>query len=409
MSPPDDAAFQQAKQAFLDGLAALQAERFDDAERLFLASLKSLPGRISTLVNLAATRVQLLKTEEALATANEVLAIEPDNADAWLHRGTALGLMGRHGEALDAFDALLKLAPQLPTLWLRRGETLERLNRNADALAAYERALAMDPKLAAAWSRLGGLLRDLNRLDDAAHAYRQAIAHGADDTLHRYYLASVSGDTLAAPPRGYVERLFDDYAGDFDQHLIKVLRYQAPEVLTRRLDTLHPSLFRSALDLGCGTGLCGPWLRARSKSLTGVDLSRQMLHKASALNVYDQLLHADITEHLQTTADTHDLVIAADVFIYVGDLSPVFAALTRVLSPGGVFCFSVERPEGPAESGQEHEGFVLRPSLRYAHSQAYVTGLAQQHGYELLALHDGTVRHDQNQAISGLFVWLQRR
>lgn len=106
---PAHDAFDQAKQLFFDGLKAFETARFDAAEQLFLASLALLPGRVSTLINLAATQLKLSRPQEALAVAEQVLAVEADNADAWFHKATALGQLNRHREALAGYEKVLQL------------------------------------------------------------------------------------------------------------------------------------------------------------------------------------------------------------------------------------------------------------------------------------------------------------
>ena len=39
-------------------------------------------------------------------------------------------------------------------------------------------------------------------------------------------------------------------------------------------------------------------------------------------------------------------VLAADVFVYCGDLAPIAAAVARVMAPGGLFAFTVESHDG---------------------------------------------------------------
>lgn len=369
--PPSDAAepFERAKKLFIDGLGFFEAGRFEEAERCFVSSLALLPGRVSTLINLTATQLKLSRPQDALATAAQVLALEPENIDAWFHRATTLALLGRHGEALEACDKLLSL----------------------------------DPSLAPVWSRRGGLLRELDRLEEAAQAFERAIALGADPELNGYYLASVRGASApATAPRSYVETLFDEYAGQFDEHLLQVLRYRAHEVLVQHLRRLAAREFASALDLGCGTGLCGPLVRPMVRRLAGVDLSGQMLQRSRTLGVYDELAQAELVEHLQSTAQRHDLVLAADVFIYVGDLAPVFAGVHAVMASGGVFCFS-------AELADDTQDFALQPSLRYAHSDRYLRELAARHGFDVIGIVPAPVREEQRESIAGLFVYLQRR
>ena len=94
--------------------------------------------------------------------------------------------------------------------------------------------------------------------------------------------------------------------------------------------------------------------------------------------------------------------MAADVFIYVGDLAPVFAGASRVMESAGVFCFSVELAQGDLD-------FELKTSLRYGHSEPYLRGLASRHGFEVIRTLHHTIRHDQQQAIPGLYVYLRRQ
>ncbi len=401
---PAPEAFEQARQRFFEGLEAFKAGRFAAAEQAYLASLALLPGRVSTLINLAAARLGLGRPQDALDAIAQILAIEPGNAEAWFHQANALGQLDRHPEPLSSYEKVLQLGT-LPAgeTWLRHGQTLQALGRPAQALESYERALAADPGIAQAWTNRGSILRDLKRGDEAAAAFRQALALGADPELHRYYLASVSGEqaTPKAAPGHYVETLFDDYAQDFDTHLVGQLGYQAHRTLATHLAELGRG-FRSALDLGCGTGLCAPYLKPLADKLTGVDLSRQMLRKAHALGLYDRVVHADIAAYLAQTDERHDLVTAADVFIYVGDLAPVFAALDKVLEPGGIFCFSAET------ATDESADFELLPSLRYAHSERYLRGLAARHGLEVVRLVRAPIRDDQREAIAGMFVYLRR-
>ena len=136
--------------------------------------------------------------------------------------------------------------------------------------------------------------------------------------------------------------------------------------------------------------------------LDGVDLSAGMLNQARTLGRYTELAQGDVAVHLQSTPHRHDLIVAADVFIYVGALDAVFAGVQRCLMPDGWFCFSVEAAE-------EDASFVLRSSLRYAHSARYLHRLAQQHGLAVRALEQHPLRRDEREGVQGLYAWLQAR
>jgi predicted TPR repeat methyltransferase len=368
---PSSTAFEQAKAEFLAGLASHQAGDFVMAEAHYEASLRLLPGRLSTLMNLAATQLRRGHPEAALATADAALAIEPTAADALLHRGTALAQIGRSAEALAAFERLTTLEPTHPL----------------------------------AWSHRGSLLREMHRHKDAEAAFREALRHGADPELHRYYLAGLGAEAAPpAPPRDYVERLFDGYAGDFDEHLLGKLGYQAHRELVDRVRRCaeHDD-FDAALDLGCGTGLCGPLLRPLARHLTGLDLSAAMLGRSRATGVYDRLEQADAAQFLAATSERFDLVVAADVLIYIGDPGPLFAAAQRAMQRG-LFAFTVEA----ADDGNAGPGWRLLPSLRYAHSRPHLMRLAQANGFEPVVVEQAPVRHDQGRAVDGVYVVLRR-
>ena len=127
-----------------------------------------------------------------------------------------------------------------------------------------------------------------------------------------------------------------------------------------------------------------------------------MVRQARARGPYDRVEQGDVVQHLAAATRRYDLVVAADVFIYVGALERVFAEAARVMEAGGLFCFSVE-------AAGEDEDFALRPSLRYVHSERYLRRLASAHGFEVDAVARHAIREDQQQPIPGLFAWLVRR
>lgn len=361
-----DTTLEQARTLFLEGVAHYEAGRLQQAERQFAGALALAPGRPSVLTNLGAVRLKLGRPADALPLLEEALAQEPGNAETLGHCGTALAELGRTREAL----------------------------------ALFERALAADPRPAVLWTFRGHALRELGRPAEAAAAYKEAIARGGDMELLRHHVAGLEGGAVPPrPPRPYVQALFDRYAEDFDTHLVQTLRYEAPRILVGRL-AAGGRHFADALDLGCGTGLCGALLRPLADRLTGVDLSAAMLDKARALGVYDELRHADLLEFLGEGDGAFDVVLAADVFIYVGALDEVFQRLAQRMRPGSAFCFTVEE-----STGAELE---LRASLRYAHSEAGIRRLAREHGFRIVHMERRAVREEQRQAIPGLFFWLEK-
>jgi predicted TPR repeat methyltransferase len=399
----DDIAIERARALFLEGNACYAAGDFAGAAARFERSLELAPGRASTLANLGAARVRAGRYAEAIAALEQAIAREPDDVHSHGHLGLAYAAVGRHGDALVCHDRVLVAAPEHAASWLGRGEALRFLDRHDEALAAFERANAIDPALAAAWTQRGNILRDQGRLEQARHAYEQAIANGGDRELNGYYLAALSGrDVPAHAPAIYVTRFFDEYASAFDAHLVDTLRYRAPETLAAQVATLGARRYASTLDLGCGTGLLGPLLRPLSDRLEGVDLSPAMLAQAAARGVYDALVRADIVAHLRATEARHDLVVAADVFIYVGALDPVFEGVARVLADDGAFAFTAEA------LGDASRDVALLPSLRYAHSERHLRELAARHHLAVASLLRAPLRREQGRDVEGLYAVVRR-
>ena len=308
-----------------------------------------------------------------------------------------------HAQVLAVLEREARARPRDARVQLAIGQTLQHLARPLDALLAYERALALDAQLGAAWTLRGHLLRQSGRLADASVCFNNAIACGEDAASHRYFLGALGLGALpeSAPPE-FVRGLFDEYAERFESDLVDTLRYRGHEQVCGPLATLHPAAFASALDLGCGSGLAAPLLRPRVRRLAGIDLSPRMVERAAATRLYDELHVAELVSHLRATTARHDLVVACDVFIYLGNLAPVFAAVAPVLAQGGLFAFTVE-------AGDAEVGYDLLPTLRYAHSEAYLRGLAQAHAFRVLRCERAPLREGRGAAITGLAMHLQRR
>lgn len=390
---------EQARTHFSDGLAHFEAGRLQEAAASFEAALVLAPGRPSVLGNLGVTLFRLGQAERAAEVLQQAVIADPSHAEARVCLGLAHELLGHWEAAAEALEQGLVDFDAGATAWLALGRALGRSGRFADALRALDHAVAKEEYLAEAWSVRGNVLRDMGRLSEAAESFRRAIDGGADPELHAYYLAASSGATVDAPPRFFVESLFDEYSADFDEHLVDKLGYRGHERLLQPLLSKQQR-FRHVLDLGCGTGLCGELVAPHADAVVGVDLSTAMLEQARKRDVYRELVHDDLKHFLSSRQEQADLVIAADVFIYVGALDEVFGQVARVLAPGGLFAFTLERAEAP-------EGFNLLPTLRYAHSENYVRTLAAQHGLMVREIVTAGLRADQAETLQALYVYVQ--
>jgi len=394
---------EQAKTAFLQGLHTLETGDWPAAEGHFERALALAPGRISVMQNLGITRVRLRRYAEAEPLLRDALAAEPDQAGAWQALAEAQQGLERFEAAASSLEHCFALGADTASLRAQYAQCLARLGRIPEALRAYQEALKRDPKHVATLTELGGLYREAGQFEQAAACFQRALDSGGDPEVLRYFLAAVTHtDGFATPPQQYVRQLFDDYAEAFDAHLVKQLGYQGHRQLVDHLPPEAGARFSRALDLGCGTGLCGAQVRSRVDHLVGVDLAPAMVDKARQRAIYDALHVGDIHDFLATAQEPYDLVLAADVFIYVGALEQVFGLLATRMQKGSWLAFTVE----DAEPGQTVQ---LLPSLRYAHSPAYLQDLANRHGYDMVSSQEEAIRFDQQRPVNGRYVYLKRR
>ncbi|MGE0426044.1 MAG: class I SAM-dependent methyltransferase [Reyranellaceae bacterium] len=107
--------------------------------------------------------------------------------------------------------------------------------------------------------------------------------------------------------------------------------------LLARLRTVDWQAATRAVDLACGTGRIGVWLRRSGvTSLHGVDFTEAMLEGARAKGVYDQLTLADVAA-TGLAGGGHDLATMVLADEHLADLRPVYREAARLLAPGGRF------------------------------------------------------------------------
>jgi len=276
---------------------------------------------------------------------------------------------GDHAAAADLMVQALEHAPDWPAGWDLLGRYREKAGDLGGAVVAWQRLDALDPD-----GRFGACLK--------------LAAHGVTDRK-------------PSPATAYVESLFDDYASRFESELVQQLDYVVPQKLDTAIRSAMGKVgltgFARGLDLGCGTGLMGERLRRDVSHLTGIDLSARMLKETGRKGIYDRLERAELTAFMAGAMDSADLIVAADVFMYCGELQPVVAAAATALRGAGLFAFSVEAHDGP-------ERMRLRPSLRYAHAPWAVEADLVDAGFDVLSLETTTIRRDRGAPVEGLIV-----
>ena len=417
-----------------------KAGDLDRAEPIYAAVLQRHPERTDVLNWLGILKHQRGDLEGALALMRHVVELTPDADGVWNNIGNVLLELDRDEEAAEAFTRSLELVetPQvwanLARAWRRRG-ALDRSER------VCRRALEMQPDNGPAMHNLALALIAQNRLDEgvdaalkasellprheqrnslyarmllmmgldareqAATILRAWLEREPDSAYAAHQLAACTGE--ATPERAsdaYVESVFDTFAETFDSTLTR-LKYRAPEFVADALAVALPSPARQfdVVDVGCGTGMCGPLVRPWARRLVGCDLSSGMMERARQRDVYDDLQKAELTAFLDANPDAFDVIVSADTFIYFGALEAVARAMRRALRAGGHVAFSAEAIQA-SEAG-EH---VLRASGRYAHSADYLRRVFGAAGVPVVAVVDVVLREEGAVPVQGWIVTARR-
>ena len=363
------------------------------------AAAASADGDAGRLCDEGFAHLEAGRYAEAQALLARAIDLAPANALAHFRLALACSDTGQYERALAELDAAIALEPRNGKAHNNRGTVLQLLDRLREAEQSFRRALEIAPDLVQPYTNLGHLLERQGNLAGAVAVYTQAIHRGLDVALFGHNIAAINGKTTARAPESWVRTTFDNFAPTFDEHLRK-LGYDVPARFAALIDQ-HAAGPLDILDLGCGTGQCGAALAPRRKRLVGIDLSEKMIAVAHARNVYDALFVGEAEAWLAPCAEAQfDLVVAADVFIYIGALDRLFDEVARVLRPGGWFAFSTEE-------GADAD-YALRNTGRYAHAHAYIDRIAAA-AFDILVAEPTAIRIENDSYIAGRLYLLRRK
>ncbi|MFG6102983.1 tetratricopeptide repeat protein [Leptothoe sp. EHU-05/26/07-4] len=132
--------------------------------------------------------------EEALASINRAVGIQPDYVAAHNHRSTILWYLGRYAEALAANQQAINLDKTYAPAWFARGVIFRATEQYSHALAAYNQALALNPFSDWGWTNRSLVLWELEQYTEALHSAERAIALNSESVQAWYN----KGVTLAA-------------------------------------------------------------------------------------------------------------------------------------------------------------------------------------------------------------------
>lgn len=382
-------------------MAMIYNRDFPDAERTLAGIIEKNPQAARSQALLAALLIQRHRFVEAGLVLQKSLELLPDDQSVLLLAANFNQAQGNMEEAVNFALRSLGADSNNLIIYGLLGYIYQKMSRFPEAEKVYEIALAKWPQDVSLINEYVITLLQLGKRAEAKKIVSDNLRMLHKNKAMEYLYAAVSGETgkFSQSPKDYVVNLFDSYSEKFETHLQGVLQYRTPMLLAETFNTLAagnavmPSDL-ALLDLGCGTGLAAEAFAKYTSYRTGVDLSPKMLEKARDKELYNDLHVDGIEEFLEKCRRKFDIILAADVFVYIGEIGNVFAKVKEKLATDGYFIFSTENAE-------DSESYQLLPSLRYAHAHGYVESLAQKAGFRIECAQDVVLRKELQQGING--------
>jgi SAM-dependent methyltransferase len=164
--------------------------------------------------------------------------------------------------------------------------------------------------------------------------------------------------------------------------------------LLARIETVDWAAAGRVLDLACGTGRIGAWLRARGvQHLDGLDFTPEMLARAQAKGIYDRLIQADMLA-TGRPASSYDVVLEVLADEHLAELSPLYGEAARLTGPAGTLVLVGYHPHflmSGIPTHFERQGGEPVAIESYVHLFSDHVKAAQQAGWTLSEMDEGVI------------------
>ncbi|MGA9666747.1 MAG: tetratricopeptide repeat protein [Gallionella sp.] len=400
--------YEQSQKYFKKGLSKQKERNFAAAEDFYKRALRCNPAHLDANYLLGTLYAEQRELAKAMKFLQQAAEINPRSHMIQNNLGNIYQLSRQFDKAIDCYRRALDFQPNMPEVQNNLGNIYKNLRQFAEAEECYRRALKFRPDFVESYSNLGVVLCGQKRFQDAIENFRKALELSpsfkeafeglgicyselgdreqaiacfnrylefdpSDNSEVKLRLARLNaGEIPMQYPVAAMLTTYEKKAQNWDSDIQRPGKeFLGPKHVLEALEELKLPQARQmdVLDIGCGTGLCGEYLRHYARNLEGVDLSPHMLALAQKKGYYDKLECADAISYMHGSERKFNLIIASGVLILFGDLMPVFQAAARLLIPGGHFVFTLYRSES--------EAVMVRHNLHFAHSEAYIRETAE--------------------------------
>lgn len=323
--------------------------------------------------------------------------LNPYFADAYANQGNIYLKKGDKQAAEDAYKRALANDRDFLAAHHNLAVLLFEQGRKAESLGHYQEAIIINPKHVPSIYNLAMILEDMGEYSEAAGLYFNALVLGLknkeldlriaqtlsklyemgtkaqkqalnfakgwvknfpDNPVAKHTLAALSGKK-ESNPLAYAKQLFDAFASTYDVTMKKLESH----AIVKTVELLKDSSYKTVLDLACGTGQFAVAMKGRYNSMVGVDISKEMLKKASETKLYKKLINESIDVFLKSNKQKFELIVVIEAFVYLDNPLEIFKGVKNHLARNSQFVFTIELSDKNRE---------LSPFGRYLYSFEYI-------------------------------------
>ena len=342
------------------GRLSHETGKFEDAILFYTQALQSRPKSDIVFRHIGAAYHEKGDLQLAFASYQQALELNPNSVPVYLKLAYLYESLskkewkGADDNARKCYEFYLESVGQTDIAALTRfGNFLVNEHEDEAAIEAYEKALAIDPDVTSVWLNKAVAEVKIKRFDQGISSLKRVLQLDPSQVTAQHMLMALdekSAKEATGVSSSYVRELFDSYAPSYEDHGRR-LQYSAPRIIRQELARLYDveeapetvleqntcseaehsfhdcgahdkqyNISLDILDLGCGTGLAGSWLKDFARDLVGVDVSLPMLDVARGKKIYSTLWQEPIDKFLSRRDLGFDVVVASDVLSYIGDL-----------------------------------------------------------------------------------------
>ena len=347
------------------GALYFQLKKYDDSINLLKKAINSnklFPVAYNTLGNVYA---ELKNYKKATLTYKK--SIEQDSLyfEPYYNLANIYNKINKFGLAIKFYRKSLGINSESIDALCNLGVTYYNLNNFTLSLKYLDKAFLLNNTSINIKYNLAKTLIKIKRYERAIKLLSEVVntPEYSDEKHSSELLLSHLG--IISPPKktsiNHIKNIYKEHIDSWKSlkninHSNK--NYFGHKLIINLLSDIHTNSSKyNCLDIGCGTGIIGEYLKKSCSKITGVDISDEMLKVAKLRNVYDVIKNEDIENFLNYSYEKYDLIICSAVLIHYSDLSDIISLVSSSLHENGYLVVSLFTDNSAKSFSTDFSGF----------------------------------------------------